>query len=355
MSQSTTTSISREFDQFYENRCRTRIPGILWNFFQIGVCTPYERVNRKFKRSEFPNWPLDTSNDAEIDYWAHTSVAVPSITFQDGATHGSVPDVTLYSSAPSLLGDEETTIQQVPNMSPEKGEGNSSVPPSGFQYILGEITNGGETSSVKKIRQLEKDCHIVLAKSGGDNILKAVALGLIIANRDFHCKVFQKIESLDPSNPVKKLYCAGRIVFVHDNNTTSAYMQNLAELQAEANSKIEETRSTIEETNSKVDELNVQMVAVTGQIEETRSTIEETNAKVDELNVQMVAVTGQIEETRSTIEKTNAKVDELNVQMVAVTGQIEETIEKTNSKVDELNVQMTELKILIQELLRRQN
>jgi hypothetical protein len=317
-------SSNGEFDMFYESECRNRIPTILWQFFRLGVLIPSEGLNRKFHRSQFSNnWPFIGSNDAEIDFFAHSEIGVSSVPIQNASTHPSVPNVTIYSS-PVYDADTMLTKQQVPNLSPEKApetsvtnqqyisdekapdtmktnheeqnichvkaDANSAAAAAGIQYILGEISNGGETNILSKITQLERGCAIVLAKSGESNILNVVALGLIVANKDKYIRVFNHINGEKTKLPhVYKLFRAGRIVYVHDRNTTIQFLKKLEMLHEQVN-------SNVEETNSKVDLLTHQLEQQTQRLEQqAHQLLEQTNQKVDALTNQLDGLTHKMD------------------------------------------------------------
>ena len=78
-----------------------------------------------------------------------------SIPLLSGAKNVSVPNVNVYSPRPNAS-VRVPVVQPTPNLnlSPEKEDG----PTLGFQYIFGEITNGGRMSITGKVFELEKDC-----------------------------------------------------------------------------------------------------------------------------------------------------------------------------------------------------
>ena len=266
MSQSSATL--REFDKIYEDECRERIPTILWQFLRIGVKTPTDGVNRKFQKSAH----AFLAEDAEIDYWAHSVGAVSHISILNS---NPIPNVMLYLPTVTIP-DPVSSKNRVPNMSPEKGTDSSVVSAEGYQYILGEITNGGKRSVRAKVDQLERDCRLVLAKSGNVNILDTVAVGLIVANKDLHEIIFEQIAASASLPHVKSLYCAGRIVFVHDANTILSNFKIL-------HSRMEETKATVDENTQKIDETKATVDANNLKIEEIKAAVEANNVKMDAL------------------------------------------------------------------------
>jgi hypothetical protein len=218
----------------YELECVRSLPIHIKNATNIIVSEPedgYKRIVKlaDFPRIDFENCPFirgEKSNDLidrfEVDFIGHATND-----FQDISPirHEYCDDFSsqqvFYSNF--IEGDVHTSTDSAKSagatlkISPNKDSSTSSV-----KYVIAEISHAvSNTSSAKKVQQIERCLWFLKEKTGSSNIEDCVALALIVGPGDkFYNGIISYVSKKRTVVPLTaRLSAIGRFAFIENCNT----------------------------------------------------------------------------------------------------------------------------------------
>ena len=240
-------SVSSIQHSAYEDLVRDSLKSLLWTALRIYAREPERGFDAKFnKRESLGNlWWVGRSESEtviQIDYLAHTTPLTILQDVDDTAVafipHAKVfkSKSTVRAGAPS--GPVEAAVQRLLSESPEKPDAEAPEDSSEFvQYVVGEITHGGERSIVQKLKQLEKDCTFLTSRAqpmvtrvANLRVLDVVAVAVVASPSISHVDVFNYVNSnRTPLPMLYELFSNGRLVCVRDERTVSVVIRDMQE------------------------------------------------------------------------------------------------------------------------------
>ena len=238
-------SVSSDQNSGYEDIVRDSLRTILWGAFKIYAREPNRGFSASFKKSESSGnlwWVGRSANEKEIqiDYLAHTT-PLTMLRDVDERAVADIPHVMVFKSrsmvpAAAPRAPVLAAVQRLLSESPEKPDDEAPDDIGEFvQYIVGEITHGGERSVGTKLNQLEKDCTFLTSRAQPQvtrvadlRVLDVVAVAVVASPSVKSEKVFNYVRSNRLSLPMlSELFSAGRLVCVKDERTTTVLLRDM--------------------------------------------------------------------------------------------------------------------------------
>ena len=287
-------SVSSIQHSAYEDLVRDSLKSLLWTALRIYAREPERGFDAKFnKRESLGNlWWVGRSESEtviQIDYLAHTTPLTILQDVDDTAV-ACIPHAKVFKSkstvragAPS--GPVEAAVQRLLSDSPEKPD--AEAPEDEFvQYVVGEITHGGERSIFQKLKQLEKDCTFLTSRAqpmvtrvANLRVLDVVAVAVVASPSISHVDVFNYVNSKRTLLPMLyELFSNGRLVCVRDERTVSVLIRDMQESIALLTEEVREARRIAAE-----EVREARRIAAEERREERRIAAEEHNRLAAEL------------------------------------------------------------------------
>ena len=309
-------SVTSELTRYYEETVRESLAHTLYNAFGTHCRQSeygFQRLFNKCDNADNSWWQKKPSDSQiEIDFLAHVT---PLSTLSDVnvAKVSENPHVSVFkSTAPPTNGastEADDSYKQNRTVSPEKtmeqsgdgdGDGHSDGNCCGnhFQYVIAEITCGGNNSVMAKLEQLQKDCHFLCSRAcpsltdeADFRVLETVAFVAVVSPTLKAEELRKRIFSNSKPLPLlKELYNRGRFVWIEHKKTISAAVKEL-------DSKLDFLSENIQEQNQALEaKLTEQNQALEAKLTEQNQALEAIEAKLTEQTQQTQAFEAKLTE-----------------------------------------------------------
>jgi hypothetical protein len=276
---SSTVDTDTEIHADYEERARKMIPVCLYDCFNINLYMPSDGYNRKFYLHMFPgSWPLGASRECEIDFFAHSNdvKSIPSGPFSHidnkyimgNVSNCTTPDISVSISSSTSMSLER--IDPATGTTPTAAAISTSIinpTTQGIKYIVGEVTYGSRTVVIGKLKQLEKDCKICLAKMHSrTNIKDVVSVAILVNPYDHISDVFNELQTNIVDYPnLRILYEAGRFIYIQYTLTHLIMLQELGTQQQNMQEAINDASGNIVTLQNQISTLQNQTSTLQNQ------------------------------------------------------------------------------------------
>jgi len=243
---------------------------------------PLDGYNRKFYPNMFPGgWPLGTSMEAEIDFIAHSDdvKSIPTGTFRHpdnihvtgSVSNCNIPDLSAPFTSPTTMSPER--MDPATGTTPTAATISTSVInpiTQVIKYIVGEVTYGGKSTVMGKLKQLEKDCKICLAKMPSQKIIThVVSVAVLVNPYNFIIDVFNELQTNTVDYPnLGALYHSGRFIYIRYTETHLTMLE-------EQGTQLQNLQEGLTEASSNINTLQTQITTLQTQNIEISSTLQE--------------------------------------------------------------------------------
>jgi hypothetical protein len=318
---SSTVDTDTEIHADYEERARKMIPVCLYDCFNINLYMPSDGYNRKFYPYMFPSgWPLGTSRECEIDFFAHSNdvKSIPSGPFYHTdnvhitghVSNCTKPDVSVSISSPASMSPER--IDPGTGTTPIAATISTSIinpTTQGIKYIVGEVTYGSKSAVIGKLKQLEKNCKICLAKMHSlTNIKDVVSVAILVNPYNYISEVFNELQTNTADYPnLRILYETGRFIYIRYTLTHLVMLQELGNQQ-------QNMQETINDASGNIVTLQNQTTTLQNQTTTLQNQITTLQNQITTLQNQTITLQNQNTQITSTLETILALLTQNNQQ-----------------------------------------
>lgn len=235
-----TSAVESDVQEWYEDRVRDKLPGLLYKALNLSVYEPFSGYNQSYQRKNygFGLWPMPKpTEDVEIDFVGHTR-DVKQFTESGTVITFGVEQVTLRLSDCTVPDTNPPLLTKF--TSPTKGPSSPSQlhvdTRDCCKYILAEITAGGLKSVLKKVQQLERGLTLLVAKATHSigattpsTVLDVAVLAILVCMKPLWTDIVKEVTGrsagFDLYPLLRTLYDAGRFAFLHDGNSLSTVVR----------------------------------------------------------------------------------------------------------------------------------
>jgi len=298
------STVDTEIHADYEERARKMIPVCLYDCFNINVYMPLDGYNRKFYPNMFPGgWPLGTSKECEIDFFAHSDdvKSIPTGTFRHPdnghitahVSNRNIPDFPAPFTSPTTMSPER--IDPATGTTPTAATISTSIinpTTQGIKYIVGEVTYGSKQAVISKLKQLEKDCKICLAKMPSQKIIThVVSVAVLVNPYNFSIDVFNELQNNTVDYPnLRILYETGRFIYIQYTLTHLVMLQELGNQQQNMQEAINDASGNIVTLQNQITTLQTQNTTLQTQI----TTLQTQNTTLQTQNIEISSTLQEI-------------------------------------------------------------
>ena len=294
-----TDSVSSDIRHFYEDTARESLASILHRAFGIYCREPEDGFRRVFNKRDTPEnlWWNKKSDDrqVEIDFLAHV-VPLSTLSDVDTAKVSENPNVQVFKSTNQPTTETSVGVahqfQQTKSVSPEK----AAPPPDDdydhFQYVIAEITCGGQKAVLAKLQQLEKDCYFLCSRASPSlidvndfKVLETVAFVAVVAPSLDEKEIKKKIFSVSEPLPLlKELYNRGKFVRVEHKATITVIVKEIS-------SKLD---SVVESVSEQSEALEAKLSEQTEATQALEAKLSEQTEATQTIRIQLALMTEQL-------------------------------------------------------------
>ena len=293
-----TDSVSSDIRHFYEDIARESLASILHRAFGIYCREPENGFRRVFNKRDTPEnlWWNNKSDDrqVEIDFLAHVA-PLSTLSDVDAAKVSENPNVQVFKSTTQTTTETSVGVahqfQQTKSVSPEKAA------PLGddydhFQYVIAEITCGGQKAVLAKLQQLEKDCYFLCSRASPSltdvndfKVLETVAFVAVVAPSLDEREIQKRIFSVSEPLPLlKELYNRGKFVRVEHKATITVIVKEIS-------SKLD---SVVESVSEQSEALEAKLSEQTEATQALEAKLSEQTEATQTIRIQLALMTEQL-------------------------------------------------------------
>ena len=339
---SKTDSMSGEIHSHYEETVRKSLKTILYSAFEVHCREPSEGYSRSYSKDDNPGNLWWTHNDkdeqVQIDFLAHVT-PLNSLSDVNEKLVAEIPNVRVWKSTAEASVVSSSSIvpgsQQKKSSSPEKPEasdGDDATYGSAdehFQYVIAEITIGGKSSALGKLKQLEKDCFFLCSRAcptisdqSNFKVLESIAFVAVVSPNPYVYEIFRKVKNATSPYPLlRKLYNQGRFVCIQHKETLVVVIQDLGNKMQNLETKLTEQSQTMLDLETNLTEQND---ALKSQLSEQNEATQAMKAQLSEQIEATQAMKAQLSEQNQTIKALESKLSEQSEAMSEIRQMLRE-------------------------------
>ena len=342
---SKTDSLSGEIHNHYEETVRKSLKSILWSAFGVNCREPLEGYNRSYSKVDNPGnlwWANKTDDErVQIDFLAHVT-PLDSLSDVSESLVAQIPNVSVSKSTAEATVVSSFIVpgsQQKKSSSPEKTEASDGdgVTDEHFQYVIAEITSGGQFSVLGKLKQLEKDCFFLCSRAcptisdiANFKVLESIAFVAVVSPNPSVSEIFRKVKNPQSQFPLlRKLLNHGRFVCVQHKETLVVVIQDLGSKMQNLETKLTEQSQTMLDLETNLTEQNQSLEA---KLSEQNQSLE---AKLSEQNEATQAMKFQLSEQNEATQAMKFQLSEQNQTIKALVEQFRAIQELLLSRLPE--------------------
>jgi hypothetical protein len=315
----TTDSVSGEIHSHYEETVRKSLKSIIWSALGVNCREPTEGYSRSYYKDDNPGnlwWAhKDKDEQIQIDFLAHVA-PLNSLSDVNETLVAGIPNVSVWKSTAEAPFVSSSSIvpgyQQKKSSSPEKPEasdGDDATNGSAdehFQYVIAEITIGGRSSVVGKLKQLEKDCFFLCSRAcptisdkSNFKVLESIAFVAVVSPNPNVQEIFRKVANTTSPYPLlQELYRQGRFVYIQHKETIVVVIQDLDKKMQNLETNLTEQSQTMLNLETNLTEQNE---ALKSQLSEQNEAYQAMKSQLSEQNEAYQAMKSQLSEQNQTI------------------------------------------------------
>ena len=248
------------------------------------------------------------TNKFQTDFLAHVT-PLNSLSDVDEILVAEIPNVRVWKSTAEASVVSSSSIvpgsQQKKSSSPEKPEasdGDDATYGSAdehFQYVIAEITIGGKSSALGKLKQLEKDCFFLCSRAcptisdqSNFKVLETIAFVAVVSPNPYVSEIFRKVKNaMSPYPLLRKLLNHGRFVCVEHKETLVVVIQDLGNKMQNLETKLIEQSQTMLDLETNLTEQNHSLDA---KLSEQNEATQAMKSQLSEQNQTIKALAGQL-------------------------------------------------------------